>query len=171
MNDEQFDADESDDWVSKTQLKKQSQELKDLGEKLVDLSPAALKQIQLDDELFDAVKHAQTINRKKEGFRRQIQFIGKLMRSRDPAPIVLALNKLKGLHNEANQRFHKLEALRDKLLSGSNDVAHELCQQYQMLDLQKVRQLQRQAKKQAEKEQTPTAARQLFQYLKQQGVE
>jgi ribosome-associated protein len=171
MNDEPFDLEESDDWVSKTQLKKQSQELKDLGEKLVELSPASLKQVQLDDELLDAIKHAQTINRKKEGFRRQIQFIGKLMRSRDPEPILLALGKLKGLHNESNRRFHKLETLRDKLLSGSNDVAHEICQQYQSLDLQKIRQLQRQAKKQTEKEQTPTAARQLFQYLKQQGVE
>jgi ribosome-associated protein len=61
--------------------------------------------------------------------------------------------------------------LRDKILSGSNEVAHDICQQYQSLDLQKIRQLQRQAKKQAEKEQTPTAAHQLFQYLKQQGVE
>jgi ribosome-associated protein len=171
MNDEQFDFDDSDDWVSKTQLKKQSQELKELGEKLIELSPASLAQIPLDDELLDAIKHAQTINRKKEGFRRQIQFVGKLIRSRDPAPIQLALDRIKGLHTDANKRFHKLEILRDKILSGSNEVAHDICQQYQSLDLQKIRQLQRQAKKQAEKEQTPTAARQLFQYLKQQGVE
>jgi ribosome-associated protein len=93
------------------------------------------------------------------------------MRNRDPEPISLALDKIKGQHTDANKRFHKLEALRDKLISGSNELAHELCQQYPGLDLQKLRQLQRQAKKQAEKEQTPTAARQLFQYLKQQGVE
>ena len=171
MNDEQFDFEESDDWVSKTQLKKQSQELRSLGEALVELSSASLKQIPLDDELLDAVKHAQTINRKKDGFRRQLQFIGKLMRSRDPASINLALDKIKGSHTEANQRFHKLEALRDQLLNGSNAVAHDICQQYPALDLQKIRQLQRQAKKQLEKEQTPPAARQLFQYLKQQGVE
>ena len=171
MNDEEFNLDESDDWVSKTEQKKQSQALRDLGERLVNLSPASLKQIPLDEELSSAIEHAHEINRKKDGFRRQLQFIGKLLRGRDTTPIIFALDKLKGLHTEANQRFHKLEKLRDKLLAGSNQEAHELCQQYSQLDLQKVRQFQRQAKKQAEHEQPPTAARQLFQYLKQQGVE
>ena len=171
MNDEEFNLDQSEEWVSKTQLKKESQALKDLGERLVSLSPAALKQIPLDDELFGAINHAQQINRKKDGYRRQLQFIGKLMRSRDPAPITLALDKLKGQHTEANKHFHKLEQIRDKLLGGSDQTAHEICQQYQQLDMQKIRQFQRQARKQAEREQPPTAARQLFQYLKQQGVE
>jgi len=101
---------------SKTQLKQASEVLKKLGLELVDLTKGERKHLQLDDELADALDLASKINRKKEGFRRQIQLIGKLLRQRDVAPINLALDKLKNAHTHSVQHFHLLEKQRKDII-------------------------------------------------------
>lgn len=87
-------------WVSKSEIKRDAEALKDLGSELVDLGKNALS-IPLDDDLRAAVELAQKI--KKEGRRRQIQLIGKLLRARDVEPIQTALDKLK---TAITSRFH-----------------------------------------------------------------
>ena len=79
--------DEDDGWVSKTQLKQQADALHDVGKTLVGLSAAALKTIPMNEDLADAVALAQRINKKKDGYRRQLQLIGKLLRQTDAEPI------------------------------------------------------------------------------------
>ena len=76
------DIDDDDQFVSKTQLKQESAERQKLGEKIVLLSPAHLALFTLDEELEEAIMIARRINRKKDGYRRQLQFIGKLLRFR-----------------------------------------------------------------------------------------
>ncbi|HDS1293531.1 TPA: DUF615 domain-containing protein, partial [Pluralibacter gergoviae] len=84
-DDEIDDEDDEIIWVSKSEIKRDAEELKQLGAELVDLGKNALDRIPLDDDLRAAIELAQRI--KKEGRRRQLQLIGKLLRSRDVDPI------------------------------------------------------------------------------------
>lgn len=165
---EEFDDQQDElDYVSKTQLKKEADDLKKLGLELLDIGASQRKQIQLDDELLAAFAEADKINRKKDGFRRQIQFIGKLLRQRDVEPIKLALSKLKNAHLDDVQKFHKLEKLRDKLIDEGDPVVQEIVETYDTADRQKLRQLVRQAKKEQSQEKPPAASREIFKYLRQ----
>ncbi|GAA0856570.1 ribosome biogenesis factor YjgA [Aliiglaciecola litoralis] len=150
---------------SKTQLKQESTELQKLGEQLVELGQSALAKIPLDDELAEAVDLARKINRKKDGFRRQLQLIGKMMRHRDVQPIKVALHQLQMAHHQQTQKFHHIEEARDKVLLGDDGIM-QLLNEHPDLDRQKLRQLSRQAKKQQETNKPPKAAREIFQYLK-----
>ncbi|GAB3027444.1 ribosome biogenesis factor YjgA [Bowmanella dokdonensis] len=161
------ESDQQDlDFKSRTQLKNESHDLQKLGEKLVDLGPAALAKIPMDQELKDAVVLARRINRKKEGFRRQLQFIGKLMRNRDVEPIQQALDLLENKHQQATAKFHKLEKLRDELVAKGDPVIDRLVEQYPAIERQKLRQLHRQAQKEQTQNKPPKSAREIFQYLK-----
>jgi len=79
-------------WVSKSEIKRDAEDLKQLGEKLVNLTKANLTKVPLDDSLKDAIELAQRLQ--KEARRRQLQYIGKLLRSIDAEPIREALEKI-----------------------------------------------------------------------------
>ncbi|THD42594.1 ribosome-associated protein, partial [Enterobacteriaceae bacterium ML5] len=113
---ENNENDEDDEiiWVSKSEIKRDAEALKDLGAEMVDLGKNSLDKLPLDEDLRAAIDLAQKI--KKEGRRRQLQLIGKMLRSRDVEPIETALDKLKNRHNQQVSLFHKLEMLRDRLV-------------------------------------------------------
>jgi len=161
MNAEQ----EHDDYKSKSQVKREMQEIKKIGEKLVNLG-TGLKQVPIDDELAAAIELARKINKKKDGYRRQLLFIGKLLRARDIDPIEEALKQLEMHHQQNTAKFHQLEVLRDKLLGGGDTEIQETLEAYPFLERQKLRQLLRTAQKQQSQNKPPSAARELFQYLK-----
>jgi ribosome-associated protein len=161
-----FDVEHEDEFISKTQIKAQALEQQKLGVSLIDLSQAELAKIPMDSELLDAVLLARKIRQKKEGYRRQLQFIGKLMRSRDTAPIEQAMLVIKSAHKKQNNEFHKLEQLRDDILVQGDSKIESALAEYPSLDRQKLRQLVRQAKKQKSENKAPKAARELFKYLK-----
>ncbi|GGO71276.1 ribosome biogenesis factor YjgA [Bowmanella pacifica] len=152
---------------SKTQLKNEMQDLQQLGLKLVGLGPAALAKIPLDGELSDAINLAKRIDRKKEGYRRQLQFIGKLMRTRDVEPIQQALDLLENKHQQATAQFHKLERLRDDIVEQGDSAINQAIELYPDLERQKLRQLSRQAQKEAQQNKPPKSSREIFQYLRQ----
>lgn len=154
------------EFKSKTQLKQEMQQLQDLGKKLVDLGQAALDKIPLDDELEEAIQLARRINRKKDGFRRQLQFIGKLMRNRDTQPITDALALIENKHQQANAHFHKLEKLRDEIIANGDSAIQQLIDEHPQANRQQLRQWVRQAQKQQAENKPPKAAREIFQYLK-----
>ena len=106
---------EFEEYKSKTEVKKEMLALVKLGEQVVELGATALKKIPLDEELAEAIDIARSMNRKKPSFKRQLQFIGKVLRSRDTAPIKEALEGLQGQQHKVKAHFHKLENLRDKL--------------------------------------------------------
>lgn len=152
--------------LSKTELKKQSAKLQKLGEEVVNLSDAHVRTIPMDDELEEAIMLARSLNRKKDGYRRQIQFIGKLLRQRDPAPVEEALAKLVHQHQANNAAFHALEKAREDVIARGDPAIQELVTEHPQLDRQKLRQFHRQVKKEREKNAPPKAFRELFQYLK-----
>lgn len=115
--DEQQDATEGGDASpSKTRRKHAMHALQDLGEALVALDPRRLAQLDLPERLVDAVLQARGI-RAHEGRRRQIQYIGKLMRNVDPAPVQAALETWAKGPKEENARFAAVERWRDRLLA------------------------------------------------------
>lgn len=100
---------------SKTSRKKDMHALQSLGESLVDLDPARLAEIGLPERLADAIRAARTIS-KHEGRRRQLQFVGRLMREVDPAPIRAALERLGAVSRAERARFSAAERWRDRLI-------------------------------------------------------
>lgn len=150
---------------SKSQVKREMHELQKLGEELVALSAAARAKVPLDDELKDALQLADKLGNKREALRRHIQFIGRLMRTRDLEPIEQALAILRNTNQAATRQFHKVEHWRDKLLS-DNDALTEFIAAYPEVDVQQLRQLIRNAKKEQEKQQPPKYYRELFQLIK-----
>ena len=158
---------QDNDIKSKTQLKAEGQVILKLGQTLVDLGPSALEKIPLDDELNEAIILARKINKKKDGYRRQLQLIGKILRNRDIQPIEYALQQLQMSHLKSNQQFHHIEEARDQVLQGDSGI-NALLTKHPELDRQKLRQFSRQANKQKELNKPPKTARDLFQYLKQQ---
>jgi ribosome-associated protein len=163
---EQFDVNEENELLSKTQIKAQMLAMQKLGESLVHLGQSSLAKIPMEQDLLDAVMLARKILRKKEGYRRQLQLIGKIMRNTDIAPIEQALNNIKSAHKKLNNAFHEIEILRDDILREGDSKIESTIADYPLLDRQKMRQYVRQANKQQAENKPPKASRELFQYLK-----
>lgn len=160
------DYSEEDEVASKTQLKQAAENLKKIGLELVDLTKGEREKIPLDDELLACIDLCTRINRKKDGFRRQLQLIGKKLRSRDVEPIELALANLKSSHTLTNKHFHALERLRDDIIQAGDDGINKAITQYPQLERQKLRQMLRTAQKETTENKPPAAAREIFQYLR-----
>lgn len=156
---------EDEEALSKSAIKREAERLKQLGSALVGLSASTLERFPLDDTLRDAILLAQRL--KREGRRRQIQLIGKLLRARDPAPIQQALDRLQNKHNQQTAQLHKLESLRDQLLRDGAGAIDSVLKHYPHADRQRLRTLARLAQKEKAAEQPPKHARQLFQYLRE----
>ncbi|CNF47145.1 ribosome-associated protein [Yersinia mollaretii] len=162
------DKNDDDDeiiWVSKSEIKRDAEALKDLGTELMELGKNALEKIPLDEDLLAAIELAQKI--KKEGRRRQIQLIGKMLRARDVEPIQTALDKLKNRHNQQISLFHKLETLRDRLVEEGDDAIPTVLELYPDADRQQLRSLVRNAQKEKAANKPPKSFRQIFQYLRE----
>lgn len=156
---------EAEQRPSKSALKRAMTELQDLGEELVGLSADQLKKIDLPDDLREAVRAARRITQ-HEARRRQMQYIGKLMRSTDPEPIQAALDEINGVSAAAVARQHALERLRTRFLEDEKVIA-EIAAAHPDADLQQLRQLRRNALKEQELGKPPRAFRELFRVLRE----
>ncbi len=163
------DEDEEIIWVSKSEIKRDAEHLKQLGANLIALNATHLEKIPLDDNIREAILLAQRL--KLEARRRQIQYIGKLLRNVDPAPIQEALDKVENRHNQQLALLHKLELIRDQLVSQGDVALNPLLDDYPELDRQHLRNLIRAAQKEKEANKPPKNYREIFQYLKSVIVE
>ena len=152
-------------WVSRTEMKNDMEDLQKLGEELVGLKPAVLAKFPLSETLQVAISGAQRF--KNEAKRRQLQYIGKLMRLEDPEPIQLALDKVRNKHSQATIALQKLEVLRDRMIETPDAVIEEVMVKYPEADRQRFRQLARQASKEKTSNKPPKAYREIFQILKE----
>lgn len=160
------DNDEDIEYISKSQMKRDMLALQELGEKLVSLKDSQLKQIDLPDELTNAIELAQSI--KKHGARRrQLQFIGRLMRSVDADAIQLQLDNITRQSAQAIHQHHKIEKWRDDLLNSGDSALTDFINTYPEADRQQLRTLVRSAIQEREKNAPPKFFRKLFQFIKQ----
>ncbi len=149
---------------SKSQRKRDMTALQDLGAELVALAPERLGRIDMPESLRRAVLDAQHIT-KHEAKRRQLQYIGRLMRDADAAPIRDALAALQGVSAAETGRLRQLERLRERLLEDEATLT-EIGNDYPGADLQHLRALRRNTLKERELQKPPRNFRELFRVLR-----
>lgn len=158
-------ADALDQRPSKSQRKRDSHELQDIGAELVELSPERLARIDMPDSLRSAIAEAQRMTR-HEARRRQLQYVGKVMRSVDPAPLREALDAIKGVSARQVAREQRIERLRERLLK-DEAVLTEIGDRFPDIDMQQLRTLRRNALREAELNKPPRAFREMFRLLRE----
>ena len=151
--------------TSKSQKKRDMHALQDMGAALVELSPERLGRIEMPEELRGAIREAQRLSR-HEARRRQMQYIGRLMRDIDPAPIREALDAINGASAIETARQHRLERLRERLLEDET-VLTEIGAAHPGADLTRLRQLRRGALHEREAGKPPKNFRELFRKLRE----
>lgn len=151
--------------ISKTQRKKQMHDLQALGATLVKLPESRLKQLDLPEELRDAVMEARRLTR-HEAIRRQMQYIGRVMRDVDPAPIQARLDEWNGQSRLETARMHLVERWRDRLISDDGAV-QELAVLYPQADLQQLRTLIRNARREQAQNRPPKSSRLIYKMVRE----
>ncbi|MDP3168784.1 MAG: ribosome biogenesis factor YjgA [Polaromonas sp.] len=142
---------------SKTQLKAEADEKQALGEALLTLRADLMAKLDLPEKLLDAIAEAQKITN-FEGRRRQMQFIGKLMRPLDTEPIRAAIDEQANGSAQLTLALHLAEQWRDKLIA-SDDALGDWLTEHPGTDSQQLRALIRQARKDAKPEKPGEAPR------------
>jgi ribosome-associated protein len=153
------------EFVSKTRKKREMHELQALGAALAELPETQLSEMRLDAQLLQAILEAKRI-RSHEAKRRQMQYIGRLMRDVDPAPIRARLAEIEGHSAQATARHRRLETWRERLI-GDDEALTAFAAEYPGADLQALRALIRNARKEADGGKPPRAFRELFRVLKE----
>ncbi|WP_153116142.1 ribosome biogenesis factor YjgA [Rhodocyclus tenuis] len=152
--------------LSKTRRKQAMAELQSLGEELAGLSADRLKKIDLPESLADALRQVQRMTRTDEARRRQMQYIGRLMRDIDPAPIREVLAAARGDSAVETARMHRLERLREAILADERALG-EIASEFPGADLQHLRALRRAALKEQATGKPPRSYRALFRALRE----
>jgi ribosome-associated protein len=151
---------------SRTKRKLDDQALQDLGEALVAVTEGKLAELDLPERLHDAIMHARGIS-KFGALRRQMQYIGRLMREEGDAETIRArLDAWNGVSVEETARLHLIERWRLKLLD-DDKALDALIAEYPRADIQKLRTLIRNTKREKEAEKPPKSFRELFQMLRE----
>jgi len=150
---------------SKSSRKRGMTALQELGAQLVELNQQQLASMQLPEALLDAVLEAKRLNR-REARRRQLQYIGRLMRDIDAAPIRDRLEQWQGQGREHTAQLHALERWRDELLAGDPALARFL-QEHPGADSQTLRSLIRNARREQSAALPPKSYRELFRVLRE----
>lgn len=164
---------DDDERPSKGQLKRETERLQKIGEKLLGLSDVQLAKLPLTDKLIAALEEAKRIKPNSEAIRRHKQYIGKIIREADTATIEERIHEFESSHQLNTRHFHSLEELRDQLVNGDNASIGELIARYPQVDSQKLRQLVRNAKKEQDinlaqpEKSDKTHSRKLFRYLRE----
>ena len=158
---------DGDDAPSKTRLKQQSHDLQKLGMALADLSDTRLQRLDLPERLFDALMQYRN-TRTHEGRRRQLQYVGKLMREVDDAPLREAVAESKLGSARDTLLLHRAEAWRDALLADDEALTRWL-HEHADCDAQRLRSLVRAARREAAlppEQRNPRTHRELFQFIR-----
>lgn len=152
--------------VSKSQVKRDLDELKKLGSELLEFSDDALRQLILSEVLLEALCTARRIT-SNSARKRQMQYIGKLLKHEDTGPLIAGVNARRHQHATHTRAFHNLEELRDKLIREGDSALSDVMAVFPRTDRQHLRKLVRQARKEQETRQPPRASRLLFRYLRE----
>lgn len=153
---------------SKSQLKREMTALQKLGAELIAQPKDRVKKVPMPEDVLEAILMCQTI-KDHEGRRRQLQFVGKKMRTLEPEEVALiqqTIDSWKGASKAETAAMHALERKRDKLLVDDEALTALLAEHHE-LDAQHLRTLIRNARKEQAENKPPKAYREIFQILKQ----
>ena len=152
---------------SKSELKRQMDELQKLGAQLVAEPRDRVKRVPMPEDVKEAILMCQTITN-HEGRRRQLQFVGKKMRTltdEEVAVIQRTIDSWKGASKAETAALHALERRREKLLTDDKALT-TLLEEHPELDVQQLRTLIRNARKEQAENKPPKAYREIYQILK-----
>lgn len=152
--------------ISKSQLKREANEILELAKKLLAMPEATLNTLPLQGDLREEVDFARGI-RSHGARKRQLMTVAKLLRNSDTTQLLEAINSLDQKNRQMTARFHHVEAWRDRLLEGDDQELAELLDKSSGINVQSLRQLIRNAKKEARLGKPPAAARKLFKFLRE----
>ncbi|MSQ64104.1 MAG: DUF615 domain-containing protein [Betaproteobacteria bacterium] len=152
------------EFVSRTKKKEQVEELQKLGAALIALPPVTLDALGLPAELLAAVRDAQRFT-SHGALRRQVQFIGKVMRKIDPGPVRAAVAAIAGSSAAARAGQKRLEQWRERLIADDAALT-AFAGEHAGADLQGMRTLIRNARKEIAEGKPPRAQRELFRVLR-----
>ena len=161
------DIDELDeDLKSKSEIKREMHKLQDFGQKLVEMSKHQRSRLPLTEDLKDAMVLADKIHNKHEALRRHIRHIAKILSETDLTPIHQAMDVMANKHQQESSKHTRIEALRDELIDGNNELIESILSKNQTMERQKLRQLIRQAIKEKKSEKPAKYYLELLNYLK-----
>lgn len=157
--------DHDDAPISKSQRKRDLDELRQLGRKLLDFSEDALRGMNLPERLLEALLEGKRIT-SHVARKRHLQYIGKLLDEYDATPAHAAVAAREHQHDTSTREFHQLETLREQLLAEGDDAIPAVLALFPHADRARLRKLVRQARQQQTTGQPAGAGRALFRYLR-----
>ncbi len=153
---------------SRTRIKKEMTALQDMGKALVNLPASRLKAISLPEELAAAIHDAKGMT-KHEAVRRQLQYIGRLMRDVDIEEVQEHLDAWEQGRAVVTESFQQAESWRDRLVDGDMSALDEIIAKYPQADRQQLRTLALNATRERGKNKPPHSFRALFRAIKTLG--
>ncbi len=151
---------------SKSARKREAASLQELGVKLAALPDQEIKALNLPDSLFVALRDLRRLP--SHGAQvRQRQYIGKLMRTIDPEPVLAKLAERKQRHDLEIRYFQQIERWRDRLLSEPAAAVAEFLKEYPHADPAELKRLLDKAERERLEQRSPVGARELFAFLRQ----
>jgi len=159
--------DDEEDIKSRTQIKREMEALQDLGKKLTELKKEQLKEVPMGEDLRAAIDLYRNNITQREARRRQMQYIGKLMRAEDEDAMQAVLDKYDSSSKAFAQSIHELEAWRTRLIDEGNQAMTDFIEKHPSVDVQQLRNLVRNAKKDVENNKNKGSAKKLFQFLRE----
>jgi ribosome-associated protein len=169
MNEDADQSEAQDQPPSKSQLKRDALALQALGTDLLELPESDWVALGLPETLIAALRDGKRIH--AHGARkRQLQYIGKLMRAIDPEPVRAHFERLRLKSREQTRAHQDLEHWRDRLIDEGDSAVEAFLALHARADRQQLRQLVRQARRERDHDQPPAASRALFRYLRELTV-
>lgn len=150
---------------SKTQIKEEMLALQDIGRVLIELPDSVYKTFPISEDLDDAIKTYRRIS-SHNARKRQMQYIGRVIRGLDVQPLLDAIDNHKNGNRKKNLVFQELEKIRERLIAGEQSAVDEVLKRYPNCQRQKLMQLVRAAQKEAKANQETNAANNTRQFKK-----
>jgi ribosome-associated protein len=149
---------------SRSKRKEEMLALQKMGESLTRLSDAQLANMNLPENLLSAIQECRSL-KTKEAKRRQLQYIGKLMRTIDSELIIVTLKNIQSVHEKNTQQFHQIEKWRTQLIEESDEALNAFINEYTEAERQQLRQLIRKAQQDKKNDKNTGAEKALFKYI------
>ena len=159
---------ENKEFVSKTELKKDSKKIQAFGKKISELSSEEISSFNFPDTILKAIKDCKSI-KSNVAKKRQVQYLGKLLREIDLSEIYLKMDQINSNSQLEVRNNHKAEIWRERLIQ-DKDAVTELIRLCPDVDRQKIRQLIQNTLKETKASNPPKYYRQLFKYIKEHIV-
>ena len=159
---------ENKEFVSKTELKKDSKKIQAFGKKISELSSEEISSFNFPDTILKAIKDCKSI-KSNVAKKRQVQYLGKLLREIDLSEAYLQMDQINSSSQLEVRNNHKAEIWRERLIQ-DKDAVTELIELFPDIDRQKIRQLIQNTLKEIKASNPPKYYRQLFKYIKEHMV-